>query len=96
MRQSVIANFPASPGISDDHEAFLKNIDDIYITDAYHSLSIERYRVTPELIAKVSSGEWDANENEEALNQNLYPEPSHLTAVTFPNYEPTRRFHRCP
>ncbi|WP_221389929.1 Fic family protein [Dyadobacter sp. NIV53] len=65
MRQSVIANFPASPGISDDHEAFLKNIDDIYITDAYHSLSIERYRVTPELIAKVSSGEWDASENKQ-------------------------------
>ncbi|MCF0038687.1 Fic family protein [Dyadobacter fanqingshengii] len=31
-------------------------------TDAYHSISIERYRVTPELIAKVSSGEWNANE----------------------------------
>ncbi|GLU52650.1 hypothetical protein Dfri01_21110 [Dyadobacter frigoris] len=69
MRKAVIANFPASPGIPDDHEAFLKNIDDIYITDAYHSLSIERYRVTPELIAKVSSGEWDANENEEDRKQ---------------------------
>lgn len=47
----------------------MKNIDDIYVTDAYHSLSIERYRVTPELIAKVSSGEWDANENEKDREQ---------------------------
>lgn len=69
MRQPVITNFPASPGIPKDHDAFLKTIDDIYITDAYHSLSIERYRVTPELIAKVSSGEWDANKNEEDRKQ---------------------------
>ena len=69
MRQVIIASFPASPGIPDNHQVYLKNIDDIYITDAYHSLSIERYRVTPELIAKVSSGEWDANENEEDRKQ---------------------------
>lgn len=64
MRQVIIASFPASLGIPDNHKVYFKNIDDIYITDAYHSLSIKRYRVTPELIAKVSSGEWDANENE--------------------------------
>ena len=38
-------------------------------TDAYHSLSIERYRGTPELIAKVSSEGWDPNENEEDRKQ---------------------------
>ncbi|AYD46572.1 Fic family protein [Arachidicoccus soli] len=69
MREAVIANFPPSPGIHADHEAFLKDIDEIYITDAYHSLSIERYRVTPDLIAKVSSGEWNAGENEEDRKQ---------------------------
>lgn len=65
MREVVIKNFPASPGIPANHDLYIKNIDDIYVTDAYHSLSIERYRVTPELIAKVSSGEWNAKENEE-------------------------------
>ena len=30
-----------------------------YRNDAYHSLSIEGYRVTPELIDKVASGNWD-------------------------------------
>lgn len=41
----------------------LKAADDIYVTDAYHSLSIEGYRVSPELIERVRSGEWDPDEN---------------------------------
>jgi len=69
MREVVIENFPAPPGIPEGHDAFLKDIDDIYITDAYHSLSIERYRVTPELIERVSSGEWSATENENDRQQ---------------------------
>lgn len=64
MRETVIANFPKAPGIQTDHESYMKDVDDIYVTDAYHSLSIERYRVTPELIQKVSSGEWDTEEND--------------------------------
>jgi len=69
LRKVVIKNFPAAPGIPANHDLYVKNIDDIYVTDAYHSLSIERYRVTPELIAKVSSGEWNAKENEEDRKQ---------------------------
>lgn len=65
----MIKNFPAAPGIPANHDLYVKNIDDVYVTDAYHSLSIERYRVTPELIAKVSSGEWNAKENEEDRKQ---------------------------
>jgi hypothetical protein len=48
-----------------DKATFLKNIDDIYVTDAYHSLSIEKYKVTPELIEKVKSGKWNLGDNEE-------------------------------
>lgn len=69
MREVIIDRFEVAPGLPIDKEAFLKNIDDIYITDAYHSLSIERYRVTPELIEKVSSGRWDTKENEEDRKQ---------------------------
>ena len=69
MREVVIDSFPIAPGLPDDQEAFLKSIDDIYITDAYHSLSIERYHVTPELIEKVSSGQWNAKENENDRKQ---------------------------
>ena len=38
-------------------------------TDAYHSLSIERYRVTPELIERVRSGTWNPEENERDRKQ---------------------------
>ncbi len=69
MREAVMANFPKAPGIQTDHESYMTDVDDIYITDAYHSLSIERYRVTPELIQKVSSGQWGTEENEENRKQ---------------------------
>ena len=36
----------------------LHRIDTLYVTDAYHSLSIEGYIVTPELIEKVAHGDW--------------------------------------
>jgi len=68
-REMVINDFPAAPDIANDHEAYLKNIDTIYVTDAYHSLSIERYRVTPELIEHVSSGNWNAEQNEQDKRQ---------------------------
>jgi len=69
MRAVVIAHFPAPPGLPQNKTAFLKEIDDIYITDAYHSLSIERYRVTPEMIEKVSAGAWDAEASVEDRKQ---------------------------
>nr|WP_295924711.1 Fic family protein [uncultured Dyadobacter sp.] len=69
MRPVVIANLPQEPGLPENIGSFLKDIDDIYVTDAYNSLSIERYRVTPELIEKVSSGKWNVLENEEDQRQ---------------------------
>ncbi len=66
MRNEVIKNFP-TPLKNNliDKATFLKNIDDIYITDAYHSLSIEKYKVTPELIERVKSGKWNSGDDEE-------------------------------
>lgn len=43
----------------------MANVNEAYITDAYHSLSIERYKVSAELIERVSSGLWDKNANSE-------------------------------
>jgi len=68
-RESIIKDFPAAPGIAKDHEAYLKDVNTIYVTDAYHSLSIERYRVTPELIERASSGNWNTEQNEEDRKQ---------------------------
>ena len=64
MRQQVIDKFPKYPDLPTDIDKYLKKVDKIYITDAYHSLSIEGYRVTPELIEKVRRGNWNPNENE--------------------------------
>ena len=58
-RDSVLAEFPDAPGAPRDHDAYLKTIDSVYKLDAYHSLSIEGYQVTQDLIQRVASGEWD-------------------------------------
>lgn len=65
MRKVVIENFPKEPGIPEDKQAYLKSVEEVYVTDAYHSLSIEKYLVTPELIEKVRTGNWDANKTKE-------------------------------
>ena len=59
MREPVIAAFPTAPGLPEDTEAYLASVDDLYRSDAYHSLSIEGYRVDVELIERVRTGEWD-------------------------------------
>ncbi|MFN6378681.1 MAG: Fic family protein [Flavobacteriales bacterium] len=69
MREVVIKNFPAAPGIPADSADYLRAVEDIYTTDAYHSLSIERYKVTPDLIEKVKEGEWNIESNEEDRKQ---------------------------
>lgn len=69
MRSKVIAIFPAAPGIPTDKAGYMKSVEKIYVTDAYHSLSIEKYKVTPELIQRVRSGTWDTGGNEEDRKQ---------------------------
>src|SRR5439155_1786487 len=64
MREPVIDRFPKEPGIPRNIEAYLKRVNDAYVTDAYHSLSIEGYRVTPALIERVRSGTWNPEAEE--------------------------------
>lgn len=73
MRDDVIDLFPKTQPITNDIDAYLKQIDEIYVTDAYHSLSIEGYRVSPELIDKVRSGTWnpETDEQDRALKDAL-------------------------
>ncbi|MGX8009058.1 hypothetical protein ACVDG8_008620 [Mesorhizobium sp. ORM8.1] len=59
MRGAVIENFPESPGRPSDVDDYLRRVDDVYATDAYHSLSIEGYRVSPGLIDRVRSATWN-------------------------------------
>lgn len=69
FRQDIVKRFPESPALNKDKSAYLKNIDSLYVQDAYHSLSIEKYTVSFELIKKVRSGNWDTIDDPETNNQ---------------------------
>jgi len=69
MREPVLKHFPLTSTTMVDTQAYLKQVDDIYVTDAYHSLSIEGYQVTTELIERVRSGNWNPDSNENDRNQ---------------------------
>lgn len=65
MRDVVGENFPEAPGLPEDKGSYLESVEDIYKSDAYHSLSIEGYSVTPALIERVQQGNWDPGHLEE-------------------------------
>jgi hypothetical protein len=63
-REIVLKNMPPAPGIPVNKEIYLKAVEDVFVTDAYHSLSIEKYVVTPALIERVRTGNWNHPDNE--------------------------------
>ncbi len=64
MRDAVKAVFPPAPGTPGDLDALLRDVESRYVTDAYHSLSIEGYRVTASLIEKVRDANWNPDSDE--------------------------------
>ena len=58
MRDIIVEQFPKPPGLLKNRTEYIKDVDGIFLTDAYHSLSIERYQVSPRLIEKVRKGNW--------------------------------------
>ncbi len=62
-REDVIKYFPPAPGIAADTAAYLSQVDERYMADAYNSLSIEGYQVTDELIERVARGDWNPDSN---------------------------------
>jgi fido (protein-threonine AMPylation protein) len=65
MREGIIKGFPKAPGLPKNKAAYLKSVDEIYESDAYHSLSIEGYSVTPAVIERVREGNWDPDHHED-------------------------------
>ena len=63
MREMVLEYFPPEPGVPSNIEKFMDVVEEKYQTDAYHSLSIEGYRVTAELIRRVATGNWNPEAN---------------------------------
>ena len=64
MGRAIPNHFPESPTKPKDVEDYLQRVEDVYATDAYHSLSIEGYQVSPELIERVRGGDWNPENNE--------------------------------
>jgi len=69
LRDSVIEHFPKAPGRPNNISAYLERVGDVYKLDAYHSLSIEGYKVSAELIDNVRSGNWHPDQNEQDKEQ---------------------------
>ncbi|MES3004474.1 MAG: Fic family protein [Pseudomonadota bacterium] len=61
MRTDVLDHFtPPSRGTT-DRTSYLRHVDEVYVVDAYNSLSIEGYRVSAELIERVRSRDWNSD-----------------------------------
>ena len=62
-RERVLKFFPDPPGLPKGASSHLEFVAAIYRSDAYHSLSIEGYRVSPDLLARVAAGDWNPDKN---------------------------------
>ncbi|MBX9689455.1 MAG: Fic family protein [Candidatus Obscuribacterales bacterium] len=63
MREIVLDVFPKAPGLPKNSRKYLDRVQEVYVTDAYHSLSIEGYKVNPDLIEKVRQGSWNPDKD---------------------------------
>lgn len=69
MREPVLEHFPKAPKTALNPQAYMKQVEETYVNDAYHSLSIEGYQVTPELIERVRTGNWNPDNHAEDREQ---------------------------
>lgn len=70
-RGHILEVSPKAPGLPKNTKKYLAHVDEVYEDDAYNSLSIEGYKVTPELIEKVKSNKWNPDldlEDKDARN----------------------------
>lgn len=58
MRETVLEVFPAAPGLPIDSSKYIQRVSELFINDAYNSLSIEGYRVSADLIEQIKVGSW--------------------------------------
>lgn len=68
-REAVLTCRPTTAIITVSPEEYLAQVQAVRVEDAYHSLSIERYRVTLELIRKIAEEGWDPLNNGDDLKQ---------------------------
>jgi hypothetical protein len=64
MRPIIAEELPIENGLPQNAADCIAYIERQYKSDAYHSLSIEGFQVSDELIQKVQSGVWNPNNND--------------------------------
>jgi Fic family protein len=64
FRSDVMASFQNAPTRKISADEYLGEMDRNFAYDAYNSLSIEGYRVTPELIERVKTNAWNPDVSE--------------------------------
>jgi hypothetical protein len=64
MRGPASACFAGTPVKKSDPAAYLMSVEETFTTDAYHSLSIEGYQVSRELIERIRDGRWTPDGDE--------------------------------
>jgi hypothetical protein len=64
MRKVVLETLNVNP-VHQDAASVLAMMDATYVKDSYHSLSIEGYKITEELLERVRSGDWDPEKDAE-------------------------------
>lgn len=71
MREQILPLIDMPERRIDDVRGYMNSLEEKYKDDAYHSLSIEGYKISAELIDKVKSGNWNPDvedkENKNAL-----------------------------
>ncbi len=69
MREPILKLFPDDPGLPEQPANYFSAMEAVYTQDAYHSLSIEGYQVTEELIERVRKNQWDPDNHPNDENQ---------------------------
>lgn len=59
FRPVIVEHFPKPPGLPKSSLKYLNELEELYVRDAYNSLSIEGYQVDSELIQKVHQNNWN-------------------------------------
>jgi fido (protein-threonine AMPylation protein) len=65
MREQVLTTWAVPKRSAINSATYLAQAEQCYVNDAYSSLSIEGYQVTPELIERVRSGHWSPDKEDQ-------------------------------
>lgn len=63
-RDDILELFPSPPGLPDAIDDYMHGVDERSVSDAYHSLSIEGYQVSEELIARILHHGWNPDDDD--------------------------------